>query len=141
MQDLGARSKLYFKPNGEAKLAQNSRGKVRRPSTRQLSDIIQSTDEKFLDFLSECFAWHPKDRITPSQALLHPWILEGLPGNVRQQHCRLFGKDGAQLGPKVIPSDPLLMRIEEMTNKPIQGFPKDKKDLEIGELIEEIDVE
>lgn len=66
VQELGSRSKIYFKSNGEAKLVQNSRGKVRRPSTRRLSDIIQCNDEKFLDFLAKCFIWDPRERLTPS---------------------------------------------------------------------------
>ena len=34
------------------------------------------TDPKLLDFLSQCLHWNPLERITASEALHHPWILE-----------------------------------------------------------------
>ena len=32
-----------------------------------------------------------KNRITPDQALMHMWILEGLPPKVLQQHKKILG--------------------------------------------------
>lgn len=60
---------------------------------------------------------------------------------MKAQHCKLFGKDtqAPTFGSRKTSSvDPLQKSIEEMTKKPIQGFPKDKKDVEIEELIEDI---
>jgi hypothetical protein len=37
--------------------------------------------------------WDPEQRITPFQALLHPWIIEGLPAQVLVHHQRMLGID------------------------------------------------
>ena len=37
--------------------------------------------------------WDPEERITPFQALQHPWILEGLPRRVLIHHQRMLGLD------------------------------------------------
>ncbi len=31
-----------------------------------------------MDFLRACFVWRPEERITPHDALQHPWIMKGL---------------------------------------------------------------
>jgi dual specificity tyrosine-phosphorylation-regulated kinase 2/3/4 len=36
--------------------------------------------------VSKCLEWDPKKRITAKEALLHKWIVNGLPENIRQQH-------------------------------------------------------
>jgi dual specificity tyrosine-phosphorylation-regulated kinase 2/3/4 len=36
----------------------------------------------FLDFIMRILVWDPTERLTPLEALAHPWILEGLPRNV-----------------------------------------------------------
>jgi dual specificity tyrosine-phosphorylation-regulated kinase 2/3/4 len=33
----------------------------------------------FVHFLKQILKWDPKDRITPLEALKHPWITFGLP--------------------------------------------------------------
>ena len=43
-------------------------------------------DKDFLDLLKKCLTWDPQERITPKNALLHDWIIAGLPHNIRVQH-------------------------------------------------------
>jgi dual specificity tyrosine-phosphorylation-regulated kinase 2/3/4 len=43
-------------------------------------------DIGFLDLVKRCLEWSPETRITPREALLHEWIVAGLPHNIRAQH-------------------------------------------------------
>uniref|UniRef100_A0A0M3HLW9 Protein kinase domain-containing protein n=1 Tax=Ascaris lumbricoides TaxID=6252 RepID=A0A0M3HLW9_ASCLU len=36
-------------------------------------------DELFIDFLKRCLEWDPDARLTPQQALKHPWLRRRLP--------------------------------------------------------------
>ena len=53
------------------------------PATKTLKDVLRCNDSYFLDFLSKCFVWDPEKRIKPLEALMHNWILEGLPTEIR----------------------------------------------------------
>ncbi|KAA3676451.1 uncharacterized protein DEA37_0008226 [Paragonimus westermani] len=44
-----------------------------RPS-RSFLGRVEPIDMDLLDFLNGCLVWSPKDRMTPLQALRHPWI-------------------------------------------------------------------
>lgn len=59
---------------------------------------------------------------------MHPFIVDGLPQNMREQHLKMFG-DKKSPGKNV---------IGDMTEEPIQGFPRDKKDQEIEDILKEI---
>jgi len=61
---------------GNPKHLTNSKGRKRRPGTKELSTALKTNDEHFLDFLARCLEWDPGRRITPEEALQHPWILE-----------------------------------------------------------------
>lgn len=62
--------------NFAPKLVPNSRGFVRKPSTRDLASALSCTCAPFISFLSSCLRWDPRDRVTPSEALNHRWILD-----------------------------------------------------------------
>ncbi|KAL7749256.1 serine/threonine protein kinase, CMGC, dual-specificity [Sorochytrium milnesiophthora] len=49
--------------------------KYRRPGSRTLAQAIKCKDDMFLDFISQCLIWNPETRMTPSEALQHPWIV------------------------------------------------------------------
>lgn len=72
------RKKLFFDSLGKPRNVVSSKGKRRKPSTRTLSQAIKCQDEAFLDFLTRCFRWNPATRLTPEDALDHPFIT-GLP--------------------------------------------------------------
>ena len=65
-------------PNGRVVLlgGRSKRGKVRAPpGTRALKQALANCDQPiFVDFVRACLEWDPKVRMTPSQALRHPWL-------------------------------------------------------------------
>lgn len=72
----GAVSSLAASVRCEPRAMCSSRlaGKVRQPSTKTLSGVLRCPDELFLDLLARCFEWEPAKRLTPEQALRHPWL-------------------------------------------------------------------
>jgi hypothetical protein len=67
--------------------------------------------------------------MTPLEALQHPWILDGLPEKVLKHHNKMFGhQDNKKI-------------LREMTYSEIQGFPKDKKNQSIHDIVREIQIE
>uniref|UniRef100_A0A8D0DUI6 Dual specificity tyrosine-phosphorylation-regulated kinase 2 n=1 Tax=Salvator merianae TaxID=96440 RepID=A0A8D0DUI6_SALMN len=57
------------------------RGKLRGPpESREWGSALKGCDDPlFLDFLKQCLEWDPTLRMTPSQALRHPWLRRRLP--------------------------------------------------------------
>ncbi|TNN81561.1 Dual specificity tyrosine-phosphorylation-regulated kinase 2 [Liparis tanakae] len=70
-------------PDGTAVLnaGRSRRGKVRgAPGSKDWSAALKGGDDPlFLDFLKQCLEWDPALRMTPSQALRHPWLRRRLP--------------------------------------------------------------
>lgn len=122
---LSSRGHLFFHKNGEPILSPNSRGKIRNPSSKSLSYVLRCDDDKFLDFIDKCLAWNPTQRITPIEALQHPWILEGLPEKVLKHHTKMFNNNQSS------------EIIKKATSTPIQGFPQDKKNITIHQMVAE----
>lgn len=81
--DKCPRKKVFFESNNKPKIQANSRGKVRNPSTKSVNYYLRSNDNKFINFVNNCFTWNDKERMTPSEALIDDWILEGLPEDIR----------------------------------------------------------
>jgi dual specificity tyrosine-phosphorylation-regulated kinase 2/3/4 len=91
--DQATRGKLFFDEDYNPILKANSRGKVRRPYTKSLQHVLQCTDKNFIRFLKGCLAWDPEERFSATEALMHEWILEGLPPKVLVQHKKMLGID------------------------------------------------
>ncbi|KAM9846154.1 dual specificity tyrosine-phosphorylation-regulated kinase 2 [Aulostomus maculatus] len=70
-------------PDGTTVLngGRSRRGKVRGPPcSKDWSSALKGCDDPlFLDFLKQCLEWDPALRMTPSQALRHPWLRRRLP--------------------------------------------------------------
>uniref|UniRef100_A0A7N8WTB7 dual-specificity kinase n=1 Tax=Mastacembelus armatus TaxID=205130 RepID=A0A7N8WTB7_9TELE len=70
-------------PDGTTVLngGRSRRGKVRGPpGSKDWSAALKGCDDPlFLDFLKQCLEWDPSIRMTPSQALRHPWLRRRLP--------------------------------------------------------------
>jgi len=75
--EVASRRKVFFDSDGEPKLVANSKGRTRTPGSKSLAHTIRCNDEKFLDFMNKCLVWDPDMRISPEEALQHPWIREG----------------------------------------------------------------
>ena len=53
----------------------SKRGRPRGPpGSKDLEKALKSDDPAFLDFIDQCLQWNPADRLTPSEALKHPWM-------------------------------------------------------------------
>ena len=50
---------------------------------RPLKDLVDSKDKDFLSFLEAVMRWDPRSRPTPKEALQHPWIMEGIPSEIK----------------------------------------------------------
>lgn len=68
------RRKLFFDSLGKPRLTVSSRGKRRRPGSKQLQQILKCEDEAFLDFISRCLRWDPDRRLKPDEAVRHEFI-------------------------------------------------------------------
>ncbi|KAG7278577.1 hypothetical protein CRUP_013319 [Coryphaenoides rupestris] len=69
--------------DGSAALSagRSRRGKTRGPpASRDWSSALRGCEDPlFLDFLKLCLDWDPATRMTPGQALRHPWLRRRLP--------------------------------------------------------------
>jgi len=52
----------------------DSKGNLRTPNSRPLSSVLNRNDPHLLDLLLSCLQWEPSKRLTPQQALQHPWF-------------------------------------------------------------------
>lgn len=70
-------------PDGTTSLGagRSRRGKVRGPpGSKDWAGALKGCDDPlFLDFLRQCLEWDPALRMTPGQALRHPWLRRRLP--------------------------------------------------------------
>lgn len=59
----------------------SKRGKLRGPpGSRTWETALKGMGEElFIDFLKRCLDWDPDNRMTPTQALRHPWLRRRLP--------------------------------------------------------------
>ncbi|XP_074911849.1 dual specificity tyrosine-phosphorylation-regulated kinase 3 isoform X1 [Buteo buteo] len=61
--------------------SRSRRGKIRgAPGNKDWVTALKGCDDPlFIEFLKECLSWDPSARMTPSQALRHPWICKRTP--------------------------------------------------------------
>jgi dual specificity tyrosine-phosphorylation-regulated kinase 2/3/4 len=52
------------------------KGKSHPVGSKALRDICRTTSPAFLDFVEKCLTWDPDARMTPEEALEHPWVCE-----------------------------------------------------------------
>ncbi|CAH1989803.1 unnamed protein product [Acanthoscelides obtectus] len=62
---------------GNPRCITNSKGRKRKPGSKNLAMVLRCNDPLFIDFLSKCLDWNPKRRPLPDEALRHPWITSG----------------------------------------------------------------
>lgn len=61
-----------------------SAGKLRHPGAKTLWGVLRCKDPGFVDLLEGCLRWDPAERMTPEDAMNHPWMAEMR----EQQHGR-----------------------------------------------------
>ena len=85
-------------PDGSTSLngGRSRRGKPRGPpSSKEMTVALKGCDDPmFLDFMKRCLDWDPATRMTPTQALRHPWLRRRLPKPPPQLEGR--GDSGAR---------------------------------------------
>lgn len=72
--EKSSRKKLFFDSMGKPRLTVSSKGRRRRPSSKDLRQALKCDDEAFLDFISRCLRWDPARRMQPNEALRHEFI-------------------------------------------------------------------
>ncbi|RAH61596.1 protein kinase [Aspergillus piperis CBS 112811] len=72
--EKSTRKKLFFDSLGKPRLTVSSKGRRRRPSSKELKQVLKCDDEAFLDFISRCLRWDPSRRMSPQDALRHEFI-------------------------------------------------------------------
>ncbi|XP_057186193.1 dual specificity tyrosine-phosphorylation-regulated kinase 4 isoform X1 [Triplophysa rosa] len=72
-----SRRRLFFDSKGNPRNITNSKGKKRRPNSKDLASILKTNDPLFLDFIRRCLVWDPTKRMTPDEGMQHEWIHEG----------------------------------------------------------------
>lgn len=75
--DPATRRRQFFDSTGAPRLVPNSRGKRRRPGSRDLALALHCPDAAFISFLTGCLRWDPRERLSPEAALAHEWIVDG----------------------------------------------------------------
>ncbi|KDR18363.1 dual specificity tyrosine-phosphorylation-regulated kinase 4 isoform X2 [Zootermopsis nevadensis] len=81
-----SRRRLFFDSKGNPRCITNSKGRKRKPGSKDLATAIRCSDTLFVDFISKCLEWDAKKRLTPGDALHHEWIL--LLFSTQQQELR-----------------------------------------------------
>jgi dual specificity tyrosine-phosphorylation-regulated kinase 2/3/4 len=70
------RKEVFFDENGFPLSSTRLKERGRTPGTRTLGSSLNCDDQDFVDFITKCLEWDPEKRITPEDALKHPWILK-----------------------------------------------------------------
>ncbi|XP_018614037.1 dual specificity tyrosine-phosphorylation-regulated kinase 3 [Scleropages formosus] len=97
--------------------SRSRRGKMRGPpGSKEWTVALKGCDDAtFIDFLKKCLDWDPTSRMTPSQALRHPWLYKRLPKPVPgdkalapkriTEHTTSFPSITAKLPPTIGPTN------------------------------------
>ncbi|KAI5286582.1 hypothetical protein KEM54_006664, partial [Ascosphaera aggregata] len=83
--EKSSRRKLFFDSNGKPRTTVSSKGRRRRPSSKDLRTALKCDDEAFLDFIARCLRWDPHRRLNPIDALSHEFIT-GVKSAPRARH-------------------------------------------------------
>ncbi|KAI1888390.1 hypothetical protein AGOR_G00184650 [Albula goreensis] len=90
-----SRRRLFFDSKGNPRNITNSKGKKRRPNSKDLATVLKTSDPLFLDFLRRCLMWDPAKRMTPDEAMQHEWIQDprGLKARPKTRPLRKPGEN------------------------------------------------
>ncbi|KAI9735442.1 MAG: hypothetical protein M1818_006448 [Claussenomyces sp. TS43310] len=72
--EKSTRKKLFFDSLGKPRLTVSSKGRRRKPSSKNLQQVLKCDDEAFLDFLARCLRWDPDRRLKPDEAIRHEFL-------------------------------------------------------------------
>ncbi|XP_073986729.1 dual-specificity tyrosine phosphorylation-regulated kinase 2 isoform X3 [Rhodnius prolixus] len=69
-----SRKRLFFDSKGNPRSTTNSKGRKRKPGSKDIAMAIHCNDKLFVDFISQCLCWDATKRLTPEKALRHEWL-------------------------------------------------------------------
>lgn len=72
--EKSTRKKLFFDSLGKPRITVSSKGRRRRPSSKDLKQVLKCDNEAFLDFITRCLRWDPARRMNPLDAMNHEFI-------------------------------------------------------------------
>jgi len=72
--EKSTRRKLFFDSMGKPRVVVSSKGRRRKPSSKDLRQVLKCDDEAFLDFVARCLRWDPARRMTPHEGMNHEFI-------------------------------------------------------------------
>lgn len=65
------RNSSFFYQSGEPKLLTDTKGLLRTPGIKPISEILRGSTPNFINFIQRCFEWNPITRMTAVQGLEH----------------------------------------------------------------------
>ncbi|KAF0291353.1 Dual specificity tyrosine-phosphorylation-regulated kinase 2 [Amphibalanus amphitrite] len=72
-----SRRRLFFDSRGTPRTLTNTKGRRRRPGAKPLANALKTEDALFEDFVEKCLTWDPARRMTPEEAVRHPFLAAG----------------------------------------------------------------
>jgi dual specificity tyrosine-phosphorylation-regulated kinase 2/3/4 len=70
------RASKFFDSENIPKNLTNSRGKTRKPGSKNIENILKGAEPGLVDIVKRCLDWDPVSRINPDELLSHPWMKE-----------------------------------------------------------------
>ncbi|KAG8233489.1 hypothetical protein J437_LFUL013738 [Ladona fulva] len=72
--ETASRRRLFFDAKDNPRCVTNSRGRQRIPGSKDLASALDCSHAPFVDFIRRCLEWDSRKRMTPQEALNHPWV-------------------------------------------------------------------
>ncbi|KAJ5566151.1 hypothetical protein N7535_007789 [Penicillium sp. DV-2018c] len=128
--EKSSRKKLFFDSLGKPRLTVSSKGRRRRPSSKDLRQALKCDDDAFLDFIARCLRWDPARRLSPHDALKHEF-LTGVKAPRRMYATNSPSKRGVTSAARPLPDPPGstlksgFIRARDVSgNSPVKGTGK-----------------
>lgn len=109
--DKSTRRQLFFDKSGQPRVTVSSKGRRRRPNSKDLRQVLKCDNEPFLDFISRCLRWDPARRMNPIEAMSHEFIT-GVKPPSRSSRSNTIGQmrrpttGSGSTGPRPLPEPP-----------------------------------
>lgn len=109
--DKSTRRQLFFDKSGQPRVTVSSKGRRRRPNSKDLRQVLKCDNEPFLDFISRCLRWDPARRMNPIEAMSHEFIT-GVKPPSRSSRSNTIGPmrrpttGSGSTGPRPLPEPP-----------------------------------
>jgi dual specificity tyrosine-phosphorylation-regulated kinase 2/3/4 len=68
------RFSIFFDSACQPRITHDNKGRARVPASRPLPKVLGRSEPDFEDFVLRCLRWDPDERMTPKDALRHPFV-------------------------------------------------------------------